>query len=158
MKKQSHLHTITDITKISVKYNCTHLEFYTSDGCGYYTQTAISCSSGVRSIRLQRHCKDERCLNSSVAFLETELLPLYKACKKNLTKKNKEILAHKALELFNEFYGNICLGDFPQGGDPKLNAEEKRKHNPNAKLWDHLPDVKIGNKLIKKEDIQNMLE
>jgi hypothetical protein len=156
--KRNNLHTIADITKISVKYNAEHLEFYTSDGCKYYTQTCISCSSGVRSIQLPRWWEDERCLNSTVSFREDELIPLFKACRVKLSKINKEALAHKALELFNEFYGNICLGDFPQGTDPKLRAEEKKKHNPNAKLWDYLPDVQIGSKTITKEEIRDMLK
>lgn len=157
-KKRIYLHNTSDITKVKVLYNCRRLQFFTSDGCEYYTEVSISCSSGVRSIHITRQWEDESALNSTVSVQEKKLQIFLDECKKSLTKNNKIILANTALKLFNKFFGNICMDDFPQGIDTELKNEETEKHNPNAGLWDFLSDVKIGEKIIKKKDIQKMLK
>lgn len=69
-------------------------------------------------------------------------------------RKNKDF-DNKSITYFNEFF--IDMEEYRKK-QINIILEVERKHDPNAKLWDHLPDVKFGNRLIKKEDIQNMLK
>ena len=140
---------------VSVKYTTYRTEFHTANGDMYHSETGICL--GVYSKSIVKQIPFYKNLHSKVTFLQSDVIDLINACEKSKSVVNKMNLCVEYFRLYKKYYGNTCLGNYPQGSaqtylDAIKNAEKNGAH------WlDGIDGFQVGKTFVSTDDIKNKI-